>query len=213
MCRGRSSVLMKKTRGMAPAFGAVDSFFRNQELAAALRPHLAKAHWVGVVGPQVAGVTQVEAVRDGVLYVRVKNSVWANELTLLKDDMLRRLNAKLGGRVLTDIHFKASGLAKSKKKPEVPRPAAPTEAELAKTPLSQRAVAKIEASVAEIKDDTLRGRIRQGMVRAAHTEEWKRRAGWQVCRRCQALAEPSPDPDAAHHCTVCRAVSFGLERT
>ena len=110
----RHRFFLRKTRGMAPAFGAVDRF-SSQELAAALRPHLAKAHWAGVVGPQVAGVTQVEAVRDGVLYVRVKNSVWANELTLLKDDMLRRLNAKLGGRVLTDIHFKASGLAKSQK--------------------------------------------------------------------------------------------------
>ena len=204
---------MRKTRGMAPAFGAVDSFFRDQELATALRPHLAKVHWVPVVGPQVAGVTQVEAVRDGILYVRVKNSVWANELTLLKDDMLRRLNAKLGGRVLTDIHFKASGLAKLKKKPEAVRPAGPTDADLAKTPLSKAAAAKIDAALSEVQDEGLRGRIRQIMLRAARTEEWKRRAGWQVCRRCKALAEPSPDPDAAHYCTVCRAVVFGLERT
>ena len=81
-----------------------------------LRPHLAKVHWEGVVGPQVAGVTQVEFVRDGVLFVRVKNSVWANELTLLKEDMLRRLNSKLGGRILTDIHFKASRLGRREKK-------------------------------------------------------------------------------------------------
>ena len=195
---------------MAPAFGAVDSFFRDRQLALALRPHLAKAHWAGVVGPQVAGVTQVEAVRDGVLYVRVKNSVWANELTLLKDDMLRRLNAKLGGRILTDIHFKASGLAKSKNKPEILRPAAPTDAELAKTPPSKSAAAKIEAALIEITDDALRGRIRQAMLRAARTEEWKRRQGWQVCGRCGSLAEPSPDPEAAQYCTVCRAVVFGL---
>ncbi len=197
---------------MAPASGAVEEFFRGHELALALRPHLAKAHWAGVVGPQVAGVTQVEAVKSGVLYVRVKNSVWANELTLLKDDMLRRLNAKLGGRVLTDIHFKASGLAKSKKQPE-PRPAAPTDAELAKTPLSKSAAAKIDAALAEIRDDALRGRIREVMLRAARTEEWKRRQGWLICRRCRALAEPSPDPDVAHYCTVCRAVVFGLGRT
>ena len=201
---------MRKTRGMAPASGAVDGFFRDQELAQALRPHLAKAHWAGVVGPQVAGVTQVEAVRDGVLFVRVKNSVWANELTLLKEDMLRRLNAKLGGRILTDIHFKASGLAKSKKKPETVRPAAPTDVELAKTTLSKTTVARIEAALSEIKHDALNGRIRQIMLRAARTEEWKRREGWQVCERCGALAEPPPVPEPAPLCTVCRAVVFGL---
>ena len=197
-------------RGLAPAAGAVEGFFKSQELAQALRPHLAKVHWEGVVGPQVAGVTQVEAVRDGVLYVRVKNSVWANELTLLKDDMVRRLNAKLGGRVLTDIHFKASGLAKSKKKPEVQAVIAPTDAELAKIAVSRAAASRIEMTLREITDDALRGRIRGIMLRAARTEEWKRRQGWQVCGRCGALSEPVPAPDPAPLCAVCRAVVFGL---
>ena len=201
---------MRKTRGITPAFGAVESFFRDQELAAALRPHLAKAHWAGVVGPQVAGVTQVEAVKSGVLYVRVKNSVWANELTLLKDDMLRRLNLKLGGRVLTDIHFKASGLAKAKKTADRAKSPVPTDAELARTPLTKRAAAGIDAALAEIRDDALRGRIRGIMLRAARTEEWKRRQGWEICRRCGALAEPCADAEAALFCTVCRAVVFGL---
>ena len=197
-------------RGMVPASGAVEGFLRSQELAQALRPHLAKAHWAGVVGPQVAGVTQVEAVRDGILYVRVKNSVWANELTLLKDDMVRRLNAKLGGRILSDIHFKASGLAKSRKKPEPPHPAAPTDAELAKTPLSRSAAARIDAALAEIQDDALREHIRRVMLRAARTEEWKRRQGWPVCGRCGALSEPVVSADLPPLCTVCRAVVFGL---
>jgi len=197
-------------RGLAPASGAVEGFFKSQELALALRPHLAKVHWEGVVGPQVAGVTQVEAVRDGVLYVRVKNSVWANELTLLKDDMVRRLNAKLGGRVLTDIHFKASGLAKPKKKPEPRSVAAPTDAELARIALSKAAAVRVEAALVDITDDGLRGRIRDIMLRAARTEEWKRRQGWRVCGRCGALSEPSAASDAAPLCTVCRAVVFGL---
>ena len=201
---------MRNTRGMAPASGAVQGFLQSQELAAALRPHLAKAHWVGVVGPQVAGVTQVEAVRDGVLVVRVKNSVWANELTLLKEDMLRRLNAKLGGRILTDIHFKASGLAKSKKKPEPLPPAVPTDSELARITLSTEASGRIEAALKEIAEDSLRGRIRQIMLRAARTEEWKRRQGWQVCGRCGALSEPFANAGMAPLCTVCRAVVFGL---
>ncbi len=201
-------------RGLAPASGAVEGFLKSQELAQALRPHLAKVHWETVVGPQVAGVTQVEAVRNGVLYVRVKNSVWANELTLLKDDMARRLNAKLGGRVLTDIHFKASGLAKSKKKPEVRSVVVPTDVDLARIALSKAAAAKIEAALIEISDDALQRRIREVMVQAARTEEWKRRQGWQVCRRCGALSEPVPVPGRAGDpeplCAVCRTVVFGL---
>ncbi len=194
----------RRTRGMAPGFSAVNSFLQSQELASMLRPHLAKVHWEGVVGPQVAGVTQVESVRDGVLFVRVKNSVWANELTLLKEDMLRRLNSKLGGRVLTDIHFKASGLARDKKKQgkiEVPTPSAQ---ELAQIVLSEEVGSRIESALLGITEDALRGRIRAVMLHAARTDEWKRRQGWSPCPRCGALASPA-DAEVTPLCALCRA--------
>ena len=194
----------RRTRGMAPGFSAVNSFLQSQELASMLRPHLAKVHWEGVVGPQVAGVTQVEAVRDGVLFVRVKNSVWANELTLLKEDMLRRLNSKLGGRILTDIHFKASGLARDKKKPAVISAPTPTEADLARIVLSEEVRARVEVALIGITEEALRGRIRAVMLHAACTDEWKRRRGWFPCPRCAALAPPADTPETSL-CALCRA--------
>jgi len=166
---------MKKTRGMAPAFSAVNGFLQSQELAQRLRPHLAKVHWASVVGPQVAGVTQVESVRDGVLFVRVKNSVWANELTLLKEDMVRRLNLALGGRIITDIHFKASGLALDKKKPVIISSPAPTEQDLARIVLSDEVRVRVETALIGITEEALCGRIRTVMLHAARTQEWKRR--------------------------------------
>jgi len=198
---------------MSPASSAVSGFLQSQELAQILRPHLAKVHWATVVGPQVAGVTQVEAVRDGVLIVRVKNSVWANELTLLKEDMLRRLNSKLGGRVLTDIRFKASGLSRDKAKPPPAPPPAPTAAELARIALPKEVTARIEAALSAITEQALRGRIRAVMLHAARAAEWKRRAGWSPCARCGALAAPAeaaPDAgagegEAAVLCDLCRA--------
>ena len=195
-------------RGLAPAAGAVEGFFKSQELASALRPHMAKARWAKLVGPQVAKVTQVEVARNGILFVRVEAGAWANEIMWLKDDILRRLNLELGGQVLKEIHFTAGSLEKIE--PEAQPITAPTDAELAKIALSKAAVARIEANLAAIADDALRGRIRGIMLRAARTEEWKRRQGWQVCGRCGALSEPLPTPDPAPLCTVCRAVVFGL---
>ncbi len=198
---------------MSPASSAVSGFLQSQELAQMLRPHLAKVHWEGVVGPQVAGVTQVEAVRDGVLIVRVKNSVWANELTLLKEDMLRRLNSKLGGRVLTDIRFKASGLSRDKAKPPPAPPLTPSAADLARIALPQEATARIEAALSAITEQALRGRIRAVMLHAARAAEWKRRSGWSPCARCGALAAPAEagadaeagEGEAAALCALCRA--------
>ena len=116
-------------------------------------------------------MTQVERVQNGTeLVVRVKNSVWANELVLLKGDMLRRLNQTLGGKVLTDIHFKASGLPRTKKTAEKPGPVvpdAPAEEALARVVLSPDAQKRIETAVSGITKDELRDRIRRALTRAA----------------------------------------------
>jgi len=195
-------------RGLAPAAGAVEGFFKSQELAQALRPHMAKARWAKLVGPQVAKVTQVEAARNGILFVRVEAGPWANEIMWLKDDILRRLNLELGGQVLKEIHFTAGSLEKIE--PEAQPITAPADGELTKIALSKAAAVRVEAALVDITDDGLRGRIRDIMLRAARTEEWKRRQGWRVCGRCGALSEPSAVPAAAPLCTVCRAVVFGL---
>lgn len=201
---------MSQKKGLAPAVGAVHALLQSQDLAQALRPHMAKACWAEVVGPQVAGVTQVERVQNGTeLVVRVKNSVWANELVLLKGDMLRRLNQTLGGKVLTDIHFKASGLPRAKKtaeRPETVVPDAPLEESLARVVLSPEARARIESAVAGIKQEEWRDRMRRTLSRAARTEQWKREQGWRPCARCGAVAFPAPQGvDAVHLCPLCRA--------
>jgi len=204
---------MRKTRGLISAAGAVDGFFQGQELAQKLRPHLAKARWEEIVGPQVAGVTQVSAVQSGVLIVRVKNSVWANELTLLKDDMLRRLNSSLGGRVLTDIHFQAGGLGRVRKKAVKVPSETPTETELARITLSKEAREGVDTALKGITEEVLRERIRQTMISAARLREWRRRHGWLPCPRCGALAAPVPNPAAEASaglstptlCQLCRA--------
>lgn len=191
---------------LSPAFRAVHDTLASHDLARALRPHLAKARWAEVVGPQVAGVTQVERVQtDGagktVLVVRVKNSVWANELTLLKGDMLRRLNLALGGQVLTDMHFKASGLAKKGNRAKMPaQTPSPDPDTLGAVPLPRAAQERIQAAAAGIADDTLRAKITHSMQRAARADEWKRQQGWTPCPRCGTLTESIP-------CALCRALT------
>ena len=200
---------MSHRRGLTPANGAIYSWLQSQELAKALRPHMAKARWAEVVGPQVAGVTQVEKIQNGTeLVVRVKNSVWANELVLLKGDMIRRLNTVLGGPVLTDIHFKASGLSKKKRAElpaEAPLPPAPSDDELAQTVVALDARRRIEASVSGIKDENLRSRVRRAMLRAARAEQWKRDRGWLPCARCGGLAFPSDLSQSPFLCPLCHA--------
>ncbi len=194
-----------RQKSLAPAALGVQAALKSGDLLATLRPHLAKTRWADVVGPQVAGVTQAEKIQNGtVLVVRVKNSVWANELVLLKGDMLRRLNLELGGPVLTDIRFKASGLAKeSVPAPAPPASGGPTAEQLAQIPLPPDVLRRVEAAVQAIGDEALRGRLRTALLRAARADAWKDARQWPSCAHCGTRVLPSP---GAALCPLCRIV-------
>ncbi len=194
--------MSRKPKSLASASAGVQAVLKSTELWQALRPHMAKVKWADVVGPQVASVTQVEKVQGTALVVRVKNSVWANELSLLKGDMLRRLNLALGGPVLSDIRFKAGGLAQKKAQRHLPAmPALPDTEALGQIRLSGDALGRVEAVVSSISDEALRARVRASLLRAARLEAWKQAHEWQPCARCGALSPPAGMP---YLCSLCR---------
>ncbi len=57
-------------------------------------PPVSERDWEEAVGSRVARRTQPLRLERGVLYVRVANSAWANELSLLADDILAQLSAR-----------------------------------------------------------------------------------------------------------------------
>ena len=64
--------------------------------------------WSEAVGEPIDKVTQVIGVRDGVVRVLVVNSIWSQELSLKKVEIIRKLNDRLGKNLIRDIHFQVS---------------------------------------------------------------------------------------------------------
>jgi len=62
--------------------------------------------WAGIVGEQIAKVTQAESMNDGKLCVSVSRSTWRNELTFLKRDLIARINHAMGAEIVKDITFR-----------------------------------------------------------------------------------------------------------
>lgn len=62
--------------------------------------------WAESVGHDVNRVTQVVGVENGVLKVVVKDSVWRQELVMMKSEIVRKINDRLGGEVIKDIRFR-----------------------------------------------------------------------------------------------------------
>lgn len=71
--------------------------------------------WTEVVGPAAAQASRALSCRDGVLFVAVKSSVWANELSLLKADIIKKLNRQLGRGTIVDIRFQARSLGRDRR--------------------------------------------------------------------------------------------------
>jgi hypothetical protein len=192
------------TKGLAAAIDVIEDGVLSADLGRMLRPHMARVHWDAVVGPQVAAATQVIAVRNGdTLVVRTKNNVWANELSLLKRDILKRLNRAVGGAVLTDIRFDV-GTLEPAARPAVDRHPLPGDGELDQYDVPVDAGQRIVDSSAGISDPALQAVVRRSLLRAAQADAWKRARGWLPCTRCNSLAQASGE--SPHLCPVCKLV-------
>ncbi len=62
--------------------------------------------WAEVAGPYITKVSQIEKIERRLLYIKVKNSAWRNELTFKKAGIIEEMNKRLGKDYIKDIIFK-----------------------------------------------------------------------------------------------------------
>jgi len=62
-------------------------------------------NWSKVVGDRIALQSAPLKVKDSILFVRVENASWRNELVFLKGKIVQELNQSVGGNVIKDIVF------------------------------------------------------------------------------------------------------------
>jgi predicted nucleic acid-binding Zn ribbon protein len=61
--------------------------------------------WPEIVGEQLARVTRVKGVDKDALFVEVRSSAWLAELSMLKAEVLERVNARLADAPVARIVF------------------------------------------------------------------------------------------------------------
>lgn len=62
--------------------------------------------WSQTVGPQLAAVATPVSERAGTLTIEVADSVWAQELDLMQDQLIERLRAELGASAPRALKFR-----------------------------------------------------------------------------------------------------------
>jgi len=67
--------------------------------------HQAVQLWPEVVGRKIASISQAEKIDGKILFVKVKNDSWRNELVFLKKDIIERLNKRIGKKIVEDLRL------------------------------------------------------------------------------------------------------------
>ena len=178
---------------------AVDRLIGGMDSSARIRENLALAFWDKVVGAQAAAATEAESVKEGVLFVRTKSSVWSHELTFLKATILTKLNQRIGKPVIREIVFRAQGVSKTAGADVVLQPSEEELAAVVLTPEEQKNLEGELRRVSHLREEGIRSSVRRRVIREFRLNHWRREHGWNACSRCGAV-----HPLAESLCPLCR---------
>ena len=181
---------------------ALNNAVGKLESASRVRESLAFAYWEQVVGPQAAAATQPDTVRDGILFVKTKSSVWSQELTFMKAHIITELNRRIGKPVIKEIVFRAQGVKGIQPAEELPAPDAPTTDQLALVQLSHEEQAALDEeikSLESISNEKIRISVIAHVIRDKKIRRWRLDNGWRLCGRCTTLHDTDGDL-----CPICR---------
>jgi predicted nucleic acid-binding Zn ribbon protein len=120
-----------------------------------------KRRWAEIVGEQIAAHTRPDQIRFKKLSVVVENSVWLQQLTFLKPELLDKINGVADRDIVTEITLRVGEIrvlagGKTEQAHETGGPATPDDA----------ALREAAAHAASVTDPDLRDRLTEVMANA-----------------------------------------------
>ncbi|MDH3394488.1 MAG: DUF721 domain-containing protein [Desulfobulbaceae bacterium] len=154
---------MKKSKKPENISDLLGGLFRQKNWQGRLGMHALFSFWDEAVGDEIALRAQPDLIRGTVLWVRVSDSIWMQQLHLSKNLMMEKVNDRLGESKITDIRFRIDPtLGKPKPQPEPePQP----------TPVDPARLKNAEDMFASLPDKELQKALRSLWIK---TESHKR---------------------------------------
>ena len=81
-------------------------FLRENKLDVKFKERELLESWENLVGRTINRATKKIYIRDRKLFIVLSSSVIRNELYMLKDEIVRKLNEKIGQQIITEIVLK-----------------------------------------------------------------------------------------------------------
>jgi predicted nucleic acid-binding Zn ribbon protein len=143
------SAMKKKLDRLSYTLGSI---LKARGLGSRLSEYRVFGQWEKAVGPVIARHAQPQTVRGKKLTLIVDSPAWMQQLSLLKPEIMEKVNSTLGKKTITDITLRLG---------EVQPRAAPPEEPAVSNVLSQDEREKIEDHVRGISDPDTREAVRR----------------------------------------------------
>jgi len=133
---------------------------RRHGMQAKLLEHKLLKQWPAIVGEPVASHTKPDQIKFKKLYLIAENSIWLQQLTFMKPELVGKINAEAGNDLVTDIVLRVGPVVREEET------AAPAEDAPAATEPSPAVFAQAATTVAPVSDPELRAKLADVVAKA-----------------------------------------------
>lgn len=179
-------ILPKTIHELGPAFEHL--YYCNSALV----------HWPDIVGAMIAqNVEAVRIIRE-TLWLYTYDSSWRNQIALMQQEILQRVNNFAGQALVKELRFARSGNERRTLQ-ETPMDEGIDYAKaLPKINLTDDEIAALREACAHVENDDLRESLFRLSLKQAKLEHLRRDLGYHKCADCGVLCEPT-----ATRCPSC----------
>lgn len=85
---------------------ALDKFVHSLGITKKMKQFSVITSWAEIVGEQIARVTEADRMENGILFVKTATAPWRNELTMRRMEIMEKVNAAAGSKVVKEIRFR-----------------------------------------------------------------------------------------------------------
>lgn len=160
-----------------------------------LKEGLIQGNWSSIIGEDLSKKSYVSALKDQVLFVHVENSVWLQQFSFMKQDIIKKVNAYLNLEYVKDVQFR---IAKMKIEEYFKEVEDEIKFEPDKIFLDTNIEKESEKIIHEINDNALKEKIKKLLILSKKKEKFLLDKGSKKCIDCGIIFNGSQV-----RCTIC----------
>ena len=85
----------------------IDSVVARMDINTKLKTSGIFNHWEEIVGKEIAKRSRPDKLVRKILYISVSTSIWANELSLMSEKLIKKINSFADEEIVGALRFKA----------------------------------------------------------------------------------------------------------